>query len=105
MLEGAPDGEVDVVVVAGVLEHETHRSEFLSKLASLPGAPRLLVRVPFFERDWRVPLQRELGLEWRLDSTHQTEYTLESFAEEVADAGLSVAHVETRWGVISAEIS
>jgi len=64
----------------------------------------MLIRVPLFERDWRVPLKRELGVEWRLDSTHMTEYTLESFAEEIAGAGLSIIHQEVRWGEIWAEV-
>ena len=62
-----------------------------------------MLRVPLFEREWRVPLKKELGLEWRLDSTHETEYTLESFEEEMSRAGLRIAHLEVRWGEIWAE--
>ena len=87
-----------------MLEHLPRRPEFLSKLKQLPGIERLLVRVPLFERDWRVPLKQELGIEWRLDPTHETEYTLESFAEEVREAGLQVGHLEVRWGEIWCEL-
>ena len=104
VLEGIPQGEVQVVVLSNVLEHLPWRPEFLSKLSQLPGIERLLVRVPLFERDWRVPLKRELGIEWRLDPTHETEYTLESFAEEVREAGLDVEHLEVRWGEIWCEL-
>jgi hypothetical protein len=59
--------------------------------------------VPLFERDWRVPLKQELGIDYRLDPTHCTEYTLESFASEMKDAGLKVTYQEVRWGEIWAE--
>jgi hypothetical protein len=64
---------------------------------------RFLIRVPLFERDWRVPVKQELGVEWRLDPTHETEYTQESFAEEMKQARLTVTHQEIRWGEIWAE--
>ena len=66
---------------------------------------RFLIRVPVFERDWRVPLKRELGVEWRLDPTHETEYTLESFEKEMAAAGLRITYQEVRWGEIWAEVA
>lgn len=50
-----------------------------------------------------MALKRELGVEWRLDPTHETEYTLESFAEELAAASLRITHQEVRWGEIWAE--
>jgi len=67
------------------------------------GAQRFLLRVPLFERDWRVPLKKELGVEWRLDSTHENEYTLESFQEEIQEAGLKIQYLEVRWGEIWCE--
>lgn len=96
--------EVDVVVLSNVLEHVRERRALLENLPKHTGADRLLVRVPLFERDWRVPLVKELGLEWRLDPTHETEYTLESFRDEVASAGLEVRHLEVRWGEIWCEL-
>jgi hypothetical protein len=64
------------------------------------GAQRVLVRVPLFERDWRVPLKRELGVEFRLDPTHRIEYTHEEFDGEMAAAGLVVEERQVRWGEI-----
>jgi len=55
------------------------------------------------ERDWRVPLKQELGIDRRLDPTHFIEYTLESFAAEMEEANLRVTHQEVRWGEIWAE--
>jgi len=60
--------------------------------------------VPLFDRDCLVPLSKELGLEWRLDKTHETEYTQESFDAEMTAAGLRVAHWGIRWGAIWAEV-
>jgi glycosyltransferase involved in cell wall biosynthesis/2-polyprenyl-3-methyl-5-hydroxy-6-metoxy-1,4-benzoquinol methylase len=96
-------GQIDVVVLSNVLEHMTGRPGFLRTLVALCNPSRLLIRVPMFERDWRVPLRRELGVEHRLDSTHETEYTLESFAAELAEAGLRATHQEVRWGEVWAE--
>lgn len=119
-----------VIVLSNVLEHLENRVDFLVQLKtsfaqpiqhtsenSQPTtnlaqpithnpqqfSPRFLIRVPLFERDWRVPLKKELGLEWRLDPGHKTEYTQESFAEEMAGSGLAVRHQEIRWGEIWAE--
>lgn len=98
-----PVGRYDVVVLSNVLEHLTDRVRFLRRLMEKTGGTRCLIRVPLFERDWRVPLKRELGVEWRLDPTHETEYSLESFAAEMAEAGLEIIHREVRWGEIWAE--
>ena len=45
----------------------------------------------------------ELGVDYRLDSTHCTEYTQESFTEEMGQAGLEIVHKEIRWGEIWCE--
>ena len=94
----------DVVILSNVLEHLPDRSIFLSKVWSKVNPKRMLIRVPLFERDWRVPLKKELGVEWRLDPTHETEYTIESWAQEIEEAGLTVTHQEIRWSEIWAEV-
>jgi hypothetical protein len=94
----------DVVVLSNVLEHLHGRPEFLKKVQKLTQAKRFFIRVPLFERDWRVPLKKELGVEWRLDPDHKTEYTLYSFANDVKDAGLQIEHLEVRWGEIWSEL-
>ncbi len=103
-LQDLPGGGFEVAILSNVLEHLPSRPRFLRRVQSIVGPSRLLVRVPLFERDWRVPLKRELGIEWRLDPTHCTEYTLESFADEMEEAGLRIAHQEIRWGEIWAEV-
>ncbi len=102
-LEELPNGPFDVVILSNVLEHLPERPAFLCRVQEVARPSRFLIRVPLFERDWRVPLKRELGVEWRLDASHRAEYTLESFAEEMAAAGLKVTHQEVRWGEIWAE--
>lgn len=98
-----PEGAFDVVVLSNVLEHLVERPEFLRRIGATVRPGRILVRVPLWERDWRVPLKHELGVEWRLDPTHETEYTQESFREEISKAGLRIVHQEIRWGEIWAE--
>jgi 2-polyprenyl-3-methyl-5-hydroxy-6-metoxy-1,4-benzoquinol methylase len=98
------DGRFDVVVLSNILEHLPERSAFLRRLQQAARPSKMLIRVPLFERDWQVPLKRELGVEWRLDATHETEYTLESFLEEMTTAGCRIVHQEVRWGEIWAEV-
>lgn len=97
-------GTFDVVVLSNVLEHLTGRVAFLKQIVQRYQPPLLLIRVPLFERDWRVPLKKELGVEWRLDRTHETEYTEESFAEEILASGLTIRHKEIRWGELWGEL-
>jgi 2-polyprenyl-3-methyl-5-hydroxy-6-metoxy-1,4-benzoquinol methylase len=94
----------DVVILSNVLEHLPDRPDFLKRLVETVKPDRILIRVPVFERDWRVPLKDELGVDYRLDPTHFTEYTLESFAEEMYLADLAIAHQECRWSEIWAEV-
>ena len=47
-----------------------------------------------------VPLMKELGLDYRLDSTHYTEYTQEEFLEELEKARLTAETYKVRWGEI-----
>jgi SAM-dependent methyltransferase len=101
---GLGGGPFHVVILSNVLEHLDGRADFLRDIVRATQAARLLIRVPLFERDWRVPLRKELGVEWRLDPTHETEYSLESFMEEMTSACLSVSHIELRWGEIWAEV-
>ncbi len=103
-LKEIPASHYQTVILSNVVEHLANRTEFLRQLVEGVRPDRILVRVPVFERDWRVPLRKELGLDWRCDDTHETEYTNESFLEEMTAAGLRVMHQEVRWGEIWAEV-
>lgn len=95
-----PKDQFDIVILSNVLEHFKNRTLFLKKVIKLIKPKRLLIRVPLFERDWRVPLKKEIGIESRLDPTHFTEYTIETFQDEMKKSGLIIDHKEVRWGEI-----
>ena len=99
-----PSGPWDALVLSNILEHIDHRVSFLNELQQRLHPGRMLIRVPMIDRDWRVPLREELGMFHFGDSTHFTEYTAESFAEELREAGLSIRHVQYNWGEIWAEV-
>jgi len=96
--------QFDVIVLSNVLEHLKDRSDFLKKLNSNINPDRFLIRVPMYERDWRVPLKEELGLDYRLDPTHELEYTTEIFEQEIKNAGLSIESTIYKWGEVWAVV-
>jgi len=83
-----PDKEFDVAILSNILEHIENRIPFLKSIMRL--APKLLIRVPMINRDWKVLYKKELGLDYRLDKTHYIEYTEEDLIEELTAAGLNV---------------
>jgi SAM-dependent methyltransferase len=100
-----PREHFDVIVLSNVLEHIESRLHFLRQLIEKTSAPRLLIRVPMSDREWRVPLRAELGQFHFSDPTHFTEYTRDSFEQEMAAAGLVISHLQVNWGEIWAEVS
>jgi len=76
----------DVIVLSNVLEHIPNRVSFLQKIQET--APKILLRVPLFARDWLTLYKKELNCEWRLDKTHYTEYNLNSLKKELKKTGL-----------------
>lgn len=93
----------DAVILSNVLEHIENRVEFLGGIKKL--TPKILIRVPMINRDWITLYKKELGVEWRLDPTHYTEYTIESFIKEIEAAGLSIENYQVNFGEIWAIIS
>lgn len=88
----------NVIILSNVLEHIEHRVEFMESLKGL--ATKYLIRVPMIDRDW-VPLyKKELGVEWRLDLTHYTEFTKDSFEKEIHAAGYKVQSISVQFGEI-----
>lgn len=91
----------DAIVLSNVLEHIEDRVGFLRAIFAYqnPASPPvLLLRVPMLTRDWITPYKREQGVEWRLDPTHFTEYTLTSLLAELQDAGLEVESYNIQFG-------
>ncbi len=103
-LKDLPRESFDAVVLSNLLEHIEYRVEFLTEVRRGLTPKHLLLRVPMFNRDWRVPLRKELGMHYFSDGTHCTEYTRESFEEEMRVAGLSITHMQINWGEIWAEV-
>ena len=101
--ECLPVEQIDVVVLSSVIEHISDRTGLLSALVERFHPRLFLVRAPTFERHHFVALKRELGLFPYTDAGHRLEYSPESFAAEMGQAGLAVQHIEIRWGDIWAE--
>jgi len=95
-----PEGEFDVVVLSNVLEHLDERPAFLRRVVAATQAHVVLIRVPLFERDWRLPMRRELAISYFSDPTHRIEHTLAEFAAEIAAADLALVEQRLMWGEI-----
>jgi SAM-dependent methyltransferase len=100
-----PEEPVDTAVLSNVLEHIGPRVELLRALREGAGARRLLLRVPVQDRDWTVPLRRELGLPHFSDPEHKVEYDTGLLRDELAAAGWEMDEPLLNWGEIWAEAS
>jgi 2-polyprenyl-3-methyl-5-hydroxy-6-metoxy-1,4-benzoquinol methylase len=101
--QAVPSGNWDVVVLSNVLEHITDRLRFLTDLQQATRAPRILIRVPLFERDWQMPLRRELAINYFSDDDHKIEHELKEFHAELNAVGLHAVETLTLWGEIWAD--
>lgn len=99
--------KVDVITLSNVLEHIEHRVKFLSAIVTAckwsSNGPRLLIRVPAIDREWPVIMKQELGIEWRLDKTHFTEYRNNELISDANLSGLEIVSIERMFGEIYAE--
>lgn len=93
----------DVITLSNVLEHIEERVHFLQKIR--PLASTFLIRVPMINRDWLTPYKKSIGVEWRLDSTHFTEYTLDSFKDELTQANMHITSYSIQYGEIWAIVN
>ena len=102
-------GKVDVITLSNVLEHIADRQSFLSAIVNTclwsSSGPRLLIRVPAIDREWPVLIKKELGIEWRLDKTHYTEYTNHQLIHDAEVSGLKLVTLERKFGEIYADFS
>lgn len=88
----------NVLILSNTLEHIKDRASFLQHLK--PHASKFLIRVPMINRDWLPLLKKELGVEYRLDPTHHTEYTEDTFRQELTAVGLNITELSVRFGEI-----
>ena len=96
---------IDCITMSNVLEHIERRVEFLKKLTKhvkWNGKKRFLIRVPMIDREWIAVYKKELGIEYRLDSTHFIEYTFEMFESELKEASIEVKKYHIKFGEIYA---
>jgi SAM-dependent methyltransferase len=98
--QALPEGRFEIVVLSNVLEHLDMRVEFMKRMTAATGAREILVRVPNFERDWHVPMRRELGISHFSDRTHRIEHTPDELLAELAAAGLAIVETQLAWGEI-----
>jgi SAM-dependent methyltransferase len=95
-------GRYDAIVLSNVLEHIENRVQFLRDIHKISDT--LLIRVPMLDRDWMPMYRKALGMFHFCDSTHFTEYTLESFLKEMSEAGLEAKKFTVRFGEIWAVV-
>ena len=96
-------GKWDVIVLSNVLEHIKERIQFLIDIQINIQPKKILLRVPMFERDWQMPLKKEIKVNYLSDPDHKIEYTLDEFTDEIKKAGLNIKELKTMWGEIWAE--
>lgn len=93
----------DVIIMSNVLEHIDDRVTFLKSIHNL--ADKFLFRVPMIDREWVTLYKKELGLDYRLDTTHFTEFTFAQFEDEFRKAGYKIESHTIQFGEIWAVIS
>lgn len=96
------DKKFDVIIMSNVLEHIEHRVEFLKQIR--PLAKKFIFRVPMIDREWVTLYKKELGLDYRLDTTHFIEYTFDQFKNEFEQAGFDIKSHSVQFGEIWAII-
>lgn len=95
-----PKGKWDIIILSNVLEHIEKRVEFLKKIHKTTKSSLFLIRVPLFERDWEIPLRKELKINYFSDDDHKIEHQLNEFYEEINNSGFKISEIKTLWGEI-----
>ena len=90
------DTRFDKIILSNVLEHIEDRAALLPKLHHISDT--VLLRVPMITRDWLAVYKKDLGLEYRLDSSHFIEYNLTNLKEELNQANWKITSYEIKFG-------
>ena len=93
----------NVVCLSNVLEHLDRRIELLQALHRvllIADNPRLLIRVPAYDRCWTVPWMNSLDIDFRLDKTHCLEYTDSGLSDELKISGFEIETLMRKFGEI-----
>ena len=99
--------DITVVTMSNVLEHIEHRVDFLKKIVKqIPwnnqSQKKLLMRVPMVDRDWITVYKKQIGVEYRLDKTHYTEYTYLQFKDELSKSNIEIISYDVKFGELYA---
>ena len=97
------DINADIVILSNVLEHIEDRNSFLNGIITKTGAKDFLIRVPLFDRDWQIPLRKELDIYYFSDPDHKIEHTVKEFESEMMESNLQILKLFTIWGEIWAK--
>ena len=94
---------ISVLTLSNVLEHIDKRVDFLTKIINQVKwedgiEKKILIRVPMIDRDWITIYKKNKGIEWRLDKTHFTEYTLNEFQEEMINSNITILNYRIQYG-------
>ena len=92
--------KVDTLILSNIIEHINNRPKFLKQLKKITGANNYLIRVPLFERDWQLPLRKELKIYYFSDIDHKIEHTIKQFKKEMIKSELEIREINTIWGEI-----
>lgn len=101
--EDLPEKVFSVVILSNVLEHIEDRVYFLKEIKRKIKPQKILIRVPSYQRDWKIPLKDEIGISYFNDSGHYIEYTEEGLKSELKAVGYFITEQIIRWGEIWAE--
>lgn len=88
----------DKIILSNVLEHIEDRVQLLKDVKKLSSI--ILLRVPMINRDWLTVYKKNLGYEFRLDSTHYIEYTVDILEDELKASGWYLDYYQINWGEI-----
>lgn len=90
----------ETIIMSNVLEHIDKRETFLIKIKKRYQPSALLIRVPNYERDWRVPLKEEMGVSHLGDPTHYIEHRPDELRLELSRSGFEITKMRLCWGEI-----
>lgn len=88
----------DKIILSNVLEHIKERVELLKRMGELTDI--ILLRVPMLDRDWLSVYKKENGYDYRLDPTHEIEFTAKQLEKEISEGGWKIEKSVRKFGEI-----
>ncbi len=99
--------KISVITLSNVLEHIKDRVDFLRSVNERVNwvdstKKMMLIRVPLLTRDWLVVYKKQMNVEWRLDNTHETEYSIEDLEFELQQIQFEISSSQVKFGELFA---